>query len=202
MKKLFQGAILPFLMFTSGVLLLGCEPTPDTHASLQEQSQIESPQSTEQPIQHDTDTHPTTDRVQDLKSGNMLYIVRDVADVQMKTGDYVEKLKQTQADLQQALDAHNQSELQSTVQNLSSQLRNFNTALISLDLKSQEIDGIRQQVLQANKQILNSSLLNGDIDISQVDFKKIEQQLNHIQTDMLQLATMMIPTSGKDQRDS
>lgn len=79
------------------------------------------------------------------------------------------------------------------------ELQGFNTTLISLDLKSQEIDGIRQQVLQANKQVLNSALLNGDLDISKVDFKKIEQQMNTIQLDMLKLAGMMIPGSNTEQ---
>ena len=41
---------------------------------------------------------------------------------------------------------------------------------------------------------------NGDMDISKVDFKKIEQQMNNIQKDMLKLAAMMIPTSGSDKQ--
>ena len=31
----------------------------------------------------------------ELKSGNMFYMVRDVADLQLKAGSYVEQLKQT-----------------------------------------------------------------------------------------------------------
>ena len=55
-------------------------------------------------------------------------------------------------------------------------------------------------MIQTNKQVLNSSLLNGDMDISKVDFKKIEQKMNNIQTDMLKLAAMMIPTSSSDKQ--
>ena len=194
MKKLVQGALLPFVIFTSGILLLGCEPSPEQNSAAKVSSQQDHSNNENQ---EDIEQVQST-----FKSGNMFYIARDVADVQLKTGSYVEKLTQAQADLQNAIESKDQNALQDTVKTLSQELQGFNTALISLDLKSQEIDGIRQQVLQANKQILNSSLLNGDIDISQVDFKKIEQQLNHIQTDMLQLATMMIPASGKDQRDS
>ena len=190
MKKLLQGAVLPFVIFTSGILLLGCDQAASPTQQEQHSSQSETTRSS-------SDSHHSTE---DLKQGNMFYIARDVANVQLKTGDYVEKLQQTQTDLQQAIDTKDQAELQTAVKTLTRELQGFNTALISLDLKSQEIDGIRQQVIQTNKQVLNSSLLNGDMDISKVDFKKIEQQMNNIQTDMLKLAAMMIPTSGSDKQ--
>lgn len=190
MKKLLQGAVLPFVIFTSGILLLGCDQAASPTQQEQHSSQSETTRSS-------SDSHHSTE---DLKQGNMFYIARDVANVQLKTGDYVEKLQQTQSDLQQAIDTKDQAELQTAVKTLTRELQGFNTALISLDLKSQEIDGIRQQVIQTNKQVLNSSLLNGDMDISKVDFKKIEQQMNNIQTDMLKLAAMMIPTSGSDKQ--
>ena len=190
MKKLLQGAVLPFVIFTSGILLLGCDQAAPPSQQEQHSSQSETTRS-------GSDSHHSTE---DLKQGNMFYIARDVANVQLKTGDYVEKLQQTQSDVQQAIDTKDQAELQTAVKTLTRELQGFNTALISLDLKSQEIDGIRQQVIQTNKQVLNSSLLNGDMDISKVDFKKIEQQMNNIQTDMLKLAAMMIPTSGSDKQ--
>jgi len=190
MKKLLQGAVLPFVIFTSGILLLGCDQAASPTQQEQHSSQSETTRSS-------SDSHHSTE---DLKQGNMFYIARDVANVQLKTGDYVEKLQQTQSDLQQAIDTKDQAELQTAVKTLTRELQGFNTALISLDLKSQEIDGIRQQVIQTNKQVLNSSLLNGDMDISKVDFKKIEQQMNNIQTDMLKLAAMMIPTSSSDKQ--
>lgn len=190
MKKLLQGAVLPFVIFTSGILLLGCDQAASPTQQEQHSSQSETTRSS-------SDSHHSTE---DLKQGNMFYIARDVANVQLKTGDYVEKLQQTQSDLQQAIDTKDQAELQTAVKTLTRELQGFKTALISLDLKSQEIDGIRQQVIQTNKQVLNSSLLNGDMDISKVDFKKIEQQMNNIQTDMLKLAAMMIPTSSSDKQ--
>lgn len=190
MKKLLQGAVLPFVIFTSGILLLGCDQAASPTQQEQHSSQSETTRSS-------SDSHHSTE---DLKQGNMFYIARDVANVQLKTGDYVEKLQQTQSDLQQAIDTKDQAELQTAVKTLTRELQGFNTALISLDLKSQEIDGIRQQVIQTNKQVLNSSLLNGDMYISKVDFKKIEQQMNNIQTDMLKLAAMMIPTSSSDKQ--
>ncbi|MCX5469680.1 hypothetical protein [Acinetobacter nematophilus] len=196
MKKLLQGAVLPFIIFTSGILLLGCNQAIEQS---RQQQEFESNETSDQVLNSKSEvTHKTSE---DLKSGNLFYIARDVADVQLKTGDYIEKLQQTQSDLQQALQSKDSIVLQQTVKDLSRELQGFNTALISLDLKSQEIDGLRQQVLQSNQQLLNAALLNGEVDISKVDFKKIEQQMNNIQMDMLKLASMMIPNS-KDMASS
>lgn len=193
MKKLLQGAVLPFIIFTSGILLLGCNQAAEQSRQQQDTQQTESTQASDSALEQQSEvTHKSSE---DLKSGNLFYIARDVADVQLKTGDYMEKLQQTQSNLQQALQSKDHVVLQQTVKDLSRELQGFNTALISLDLKSQEIDGLRQQVLQSNQQLLNSALLNGDLDISKVDFKKIEQQMNNIQMNMLKLASMMIPNS-------
>ena len=198
MKKLLQGAVLPFVIFISGMLLLGCNQAAEQSRQQDDAQAIETVQMSEN-TSDSNNNQSTAKSTEDLKQGNMFYIARDVANVQLKTGDYVEKLQQSQSNLQQAIQSQNQAELQQSVKTLTRELQGFNTALISLDLKSQEIDGIRQQVLQANKQVLNSALLNGDLDISKVDFKKIEQQMNTIQLDMLKLAGMMIPGSNTEQ---
>lgn len=199
MKKLLQGAVLPFIIFISGMLLLGCNQAAEQSRQQDDAQAIETAQMSENTSDSNNNNQSTAKSTEDLKQGNMFYIARDVANVQLKTGDYVEKLQQSQSNLQQAIQSQNQAELQQSVKTLTRELQDFNTALISLDLKSQEIDGIRQQVLQANKQVLNSALLNGDLDISKVDFKKIEQQMNTIQLDMLKLAGMMIPGSNTEQ---
>lgn len=199
MKKLLQGAVLPFVIFISGMLLLGCNQAAEQSRQQDGAQAIETAQMSENTSDSNNNNQSTAKSTEDLKQGNMFYIARDVANVQLKTGDYVEKLQQSQANLQQAIQSQNQAELQQSVKTLTRELQGFNTALISLDLKSQEIDGIRQQVLQANKQVLNSALLNGDLDISKVDFKKIKQQMNTIQLDMLKLAGMMIPGSNTEQ---
>lgn len=204
MKKLIQGAVLPFIMFTSGILLLGCDQASE-HSDQQDNVQMESAQNNDQNVEDQTNQDSTTEResqpkvAQDLKQGNMFYIARDVADVQLKTGNFVEKLQQSQTDLQQAIESKDHQQLQQTVKDLNRQLQGFNTALISLDLKTQEVDNIRQEILKANKQVLNSPLLNGDLDISKVDFKKIEQQMDHIQTDMVKLAGMVLLSASSDQ---
>ena len=199
MKKLLQGAVLPFVIFISGMLLLGCNQAAEQSRQQDDAQAIETAQMSENTSDSNNNNQSTAKSTENLKQGNMFYIARDVANVQLKTGDYVEKLQQSQSNLQQAIQSQNQAELQQSVKTLTRELQGFNTALISLDLKSQEIDSIRQQVLQANKQVLNSALLNGDLDISKVDFKKIEQQMNTIQLDMLKLAGMMIPGSNTEQ---
>ena len=194
MKKIVQGALLPFVIFTSGLLLLGCEPSPEQSNSQNSTAEV----SVDQGRSNNANLAENEQTQSSLKSGNMFYIARDVADVQLKTGDYVEKVTQAQADLQNAIESKDQSALQETVKNLSQQLQAFNTALISLDLKTQEIDNIRQHVLKTNKELLNSALLNGNIDVSKINIKQFEQQVGTIQTEMLKLAGMLIPTGQSD----
>ena len=191
MKKFIQKAVLPFVIFSTGILLSGCE-----QASEPQSDDIQTKQSADVTLNQPTETTATAD----LKSGNMFYMVRDVADMQLKAGDYVAQLKQTQNELQTAINDKDQQQLQATAKTLQQQLTGFNQALTSLNLKSQEIDSIRQNILHANQQVLATPLLNGNIDLNQLDFKKIEQQMGSIQTEMIKLAGMMIP-QGQDKQD-
>jgi len=191
MKKFIQKAVLPFAIFSTGILLSGCE-----QASEPQSDDIQTTQSADVALNQPTGTTDTAD----LKSGNMFYMVRDVADMQLKAGDYVAQLKQTQNELQTAINDKDQQQLQATAKTLQQQLTGFNQALTSLNLKSQEIDSIRQNILHANQQVLATPLLNGNIDLNQLDFKKIEQQMGSIQTEMIKLAGMMIP-QGQDKQD-
>ena len=191
MKKFIQKAVLPFAILSTGILLSGCE-----QASEPQSDDIQTTQSADVAPNQPTETTATAD----LKSGNMFYMVRDVADMQLKAGDYVAQLKQTQNELQTAINDKDQQQLQATAKTLQQQLTGFNQALTSLNLKSQEIDSIRQNILHANQQVLATPLLNGNIDLNQVDFKKIEQQMGSIQTEMIKLAGLMIP-QGQDKQD-
>ena len=190
MKKFIQKAVLPFAILSTGILLSGCE-----QASEPQSDDIQTTQSADVALNQPTETTATAD----LKSGNMFYMVRDVADMQLKAGDYVAQLKQTQNELQTAINDKDQQQLQATAKTLQQQLTGFNQALTSLNLKSQEIDSIRQNILHANQQVLATPLLNGNIDLNQLDFKKIEQQMGSIQTEMIKLAGMMIP-QGQDKQ--
>ena len=188
------------VILSSVLLLSGCDQSPQSNMAEDEQTDSQDIRASESTRSNNTATDSEASRERqrastqtEFKSGNMFYIARDVANVQLKTGDYVEKLQDTQSELQHAIDTKDQQQLQDTAQDLSRELRGFNTALISLELKSQEIDSIRQQVIRANTQMLKSSFLNGDVDISKVDLKKIEKQLNSIQMDMLKLVSMVIP---------
>lgn len=188
MKKFIQNVVSPFVMFSAGILLMGCEQANSPDSTENQTSQ--SSEVSEQVSKESAETSKA-----ELKSGNMFYIVRDVADMQLKAGDYVEQLKQTQTDLETAINDKDQQQLQTTAKTLQQQLTGFNQALTNLNLKSQEIDSIRQNIMQANQQVLATPFLNGEVDLSQVDFKKIEKQMGSIQMEMIKLAGMMIPQS-------
>lgn len=188
MKKLLQNLVLPFALFSSGILLIGCEQATEPN-----QQDIQ----TETSEQNQSASTQNPDKAE-LKSGNMLYIVRDVADMQLKAGEYVTQLQETQNDLQTAIEQHDQQQLQEAATALQQQLTGFNNALNGLNLKTQEINDIREKLLSANQQVLASPFLNGQVDFSQVDFKKMQQQMGTIQSEMLKLASMMIPQQAEN----
>ena len=188
MKKLLQNLVLPFALFSSGILLIGCEQATEPN---QQDIQTESSE------QHQSANTQSPEKAE-LKSGNMLYIVRDVADMQLKAGEYVTQLQETQSDLQAAIEQHDQQQLQQAATALQQQLTGFNNALNGLNLKTQEINDIREKLLSANQQVLASPFLNGQVDFSQVDFKKMQQQMGTIQSEMLKLAAMMIPQQAEN----
>ena len=198
MKNFIQNALSPFVIFSAGLLLIGCEPTPEP--SVEDTPTLAS----NEVVVNRKDDMPNTAQA-DLKNGNMFYILHDVADMQLKAGEYVNQLKNTQSDLQTAINNKDQQQLQATAHELKQQLTNFNRALSGLNLKSQEINSIRQDIMRSNQQVLATPLLNGAVDFSQVDFKKIERQMSNIQMEMLKLASMMIPqsenTADDDQAD-
>lgn len=186
MKKFIQNALAPVVILSAGLLLIACEPMPESSSE-----EMQTTESDDVLIKASNDTAKTSSA--EVKSGNMFYIVRDVADMQLKAGEYVNQLKNTQTDLQSAINDKDQQQLQATAHTLQQQLTDFNQALRGLNLKSQEIDSIRQEIMRSNQQVLATPLLNGAVDFSQVDFKKIERQMSNIQMEMLKLASMMIP---------
>ena len=183
MKKFVQGAVLPFTLFASSLLILGCDSTAQNSA----EKDINESQTVSVSNDDSASEQQTAKPEIELKSGNVFYIARDVADVQLKAGDYIAQLQQSQENLQQALEAKDIQQLETTV-----------TALEQLNLKSSEIDDIRQNIQTANEQALKSPLMNGEVDFSQVNLQKIEQQLGSVQSEMLKLAAMLIPTSNSE----
>ena len=190
MKKILQGALLPFAIFAAGLSLIGCDQaTEHTEAAA-------NTADAEEIFASSADQAGT-----ELKSGNMLYVVSDVADMQLKVGNYVQQLKDTQTALEQALADKDQQALQSSVNALHQQLTDFNRALSSLDLKSQEIESIREKIMSTNQQVLDLPYLNGKVELQTVDLAKIEQQISLLQSEMLTLAKMLLlkPDSAASQ---
>lgn len=195
MKKIIQGAVLPFTLFASVILMLGCDVTPQNAAENQPvDTEVEG---SSKNSSQDAEPSTASNNVE-LKSGNYFYIARDVADMQLKAGEYLGKIQDTQNNLQQAIDTKDHQQLQTAATALQQELKSLDSALTGLDLKSQEIDQIRQNILNVSQQALASPFLNGQMDFSKVDFQKIEQQMGSIQTEMLKLATMLIPNSDSD----
>ena len=181
MKNVSSKTLVPFMLLSSALLLSACD-----------QMNMPQTQTTDQDDSNATSNRTENTTSAPLSSGNMFYIVRDVADLQLKAGQYIEQLNQTKSELQTALDAQDPQQLQILATQLQQQLQGFNQTLSSLDLKTQEIDTIRQNLLTANQQVLASPFLNGQVDLSKVDFKKLEQQMGNIQTEMLKLAAMIL----------
>jgi tRNA U34 5-carboxymethylaminomethyl modifying GTPase MnmE/TrmE len=197
MKKFLQGAVLPFTIFATGLILLGCDQAGRDQPTSEATTDSANIADEIQPMSEQQDATPS-----DLKQGNLFYIVRDVTDLQLSTNDYTQQLKQTQSDLQKAVDLQDHAQLQQAATQLQQQLQAFDSALNKVQLKSQEISDIRQNILDANQQVLNSPFLNGQVDLSQVDFKKIEQQMGNIQGEMLKLAAMLIQQPKDQNPDS
>ncbi|WP_148334825.1 hypothetical protein [Acinetobacter lwoffii] len=189
MSKILANAVLPFALFSSGILLMGCEQAVEAPAE-----QADTTTSDLEPASQQQSSTAQTE----LKSGNMFYMVRDVADLQLKAGSYLEQLKQTQTELQTAVEAKDTQQLQSTAAQLQQQLSSFNQVLGNLNLKSQEIDQIRNNMMSANQQVLASPLLNGQVDFSQVNLKKIESQMVNVQSEMVKLAGLLIQNPDQE----
>lgn len=189
MSKILANVVLPFALFSSGILLMGCEQAVEAPAE-----QADTTTSDLEPASQQQSSAAQTE----LKSGNMFYMVRDVADLQLKAGSYVEQLKQTQTELQTAVEAKDTQQLQSTATQLQQQLSSFNQVLGNLNLKSQEIDQIRDNIMTANQQVLASPLLNGQVDFSQVNLKKIESQMVNVQSEMVKLAGLLIQNPDQE----
>lgn len=193
MSKILANAVLPFALFSSGILLMGCEQAVEAPAE-----QADTTTSDLEPASQQQSSAAQTE----LKSGNMFYMVRDVADLQLKAGSYVEQLKQTQTELQTAVEAKDTQQLQSTATQLQQQLNSFNQVLGNLNLKSQEIDQIRDNIMTANQQVLASPLLNGQVDFSQVNLKKIESQMVNVQSEMIKLAGLLIQNPDQESENN
>lgn len=177
MKSVLQHSALCFGLFAAGLSLIGCDQSP-IQASTEEHHSLQ-------------DTNMQNPMPQQSQ-GNVFYIIRDVADFQMAANQHVNQLKQSQIQLQNALDNQNPNELATAAEQLQQRLYDFNQALNTLDLKSQEIENIKHNVIRTNQQVLQTPLFNGEYDLAKVDIKQLESQMGNIQNEMLKLAAMLL----------
>ncbi|WP_038345811.1 hypothetical protein [Acinetobacter sp. A47] len=189
MDKLSFKTFLSVTTLVSLFTLAGCDQVPHDNDQAEQDTTIEQPMPASENTQHDAMVAQDT---QNLSKGNMLNIARDIAKLQLETDDYVTLLKQSQGNLEQAIQDKNIQKLQSTTGDLKQELHGLHDALLSLNLKSNEVDQIRQSLLSANQQLLNMPLLHGQTDFSKIDFAKLEKQFNTIQMDMVKLATLVL----------
>lgn len=189
MDKLSFKTFLSVTTLVSLFTLAGCDQVPHDNDQAEQDTTIEQPMPASENTQHDAMVAQDT---QNLSKGNMLNIARDIAKLQLETDDYVTLLKQSQGNLEQAIQDKNIQKLQSITGDLKQELHGLHDALLSLNLKSNEVDQIRQSLLSANQQLLNMPLLHGQTDFSKIDFAKLEKQFNTIQMDMVKLATLVL----------
>ncbi|MDR7018032.1 hypothetical protein [Acinetobacter sp. 3657] len=187
MKNLAIKAIFSATVLVTAFAFVGCDQVPqENHQVAEPNTEFDSNISTD-------DANTTTPQdIQKLSSGNLFNMVRDVAQLQLKTDDYTTLLKSSQNQLEQAIQEKNTQQLQNATADLKQNLHALHDTLQALQLKSHEVDQIRQSLLNANQQLLKMPILHGELDISQLDLEKIEQQFNRIQMDMLKLATLIL----------
>ncbi|VXA56904.1 conserved hypothetical protein [Acinetobacter proteolyticus] len=188
-EKFSIKAILSVSTLATALILAGCDQTPQDNEGAESTAEVEQNLTQTEDEQLEAAAPQDT---QTLSRGNVLNIARDIAKLQIETDDYVTLLKQSQSNLEQAIQDKNVQQLQSTTGELNQELHKLHDALLSLNLKSDEVDQIRQNLLAANQQLLNMPLLHGQTDLSKIDFAKIEKQFNSIQMDMVKLATLVL----------
>ncbi|ENV10615.1 hypothetical protein F966_00381 [Acinetobacter higginsii] len=197
MENLSLKAIFSVSTLAAALTLTGCDQVPQENEQAEQTTAFEQ---TDTNSENEEKAIATTQDTQSLSRGNMLNIARDIAKLQIETDDYVTLLKQSQSNLEQAIQDKNVQTLQSATATLSQELNGLHDALLTLNLKSTEVDQIRQSLLSANQQLLNMPLLHGQTDLSKIDFAKIEKQFNTIQMDMVKLATLVL--GNKDESNT
>ena len=197
MDKFSIKAFLSSMTLLSAFALTGCDQAPQ-----EDRTNIQSEQATEQNIIDEIMQSSSAQDTQNLSKGNMLNIARDIAKLQLETDDYIALLKQSQNSLEQAIQNKNAQQLKATTGDLNQELHGLHDTLLSLNLKSNEIDQIRQNLLVANQQLLNIPLLHGQFDLAKINFEQIEKQLNTIQMDMVKLASLVLKSTNSTQNSA
>ncbi|NIE98013.1 hypothetical protein F3J02_16265 [Acinetobacter sp. Tr-809] len=197
MENLSLKAILSVSTLAAALTLTSCDQAPQDNEQAEKTTTFEQADTASE---NEESATTVTQDSQPLSRGNMLNIARDIAKLQIETDDYVTLLKQSQSNLEQAIQDKNVQSLQKTTAALNQELNGLHDALLALNLKSTEVDQIRQSLLSANQQLLNMPLLHGQTDLSKIDFAKIEKQFNTIQMDMVKLATLVLGNKAESEQ--
>ena len=197
MDKFSIKALLSSITLLSAFALTGCDQAPQ-----EDHTNIQSEQATEQNMSDEIIQSSSAQDTQNLSRGDMLNIARDIAKLQLETDDYIALLKQSQNSLEQAIQNKNVQQLKATTGDLNQELHGLHDTLLSLNLKSNEIDQIRQNLLVANQKLLNMPLLHGQFDLAKINFEQIEKQLNTIQMDMVKLASLVLKSTNSTQNSA
>lgn len=183
------------LLYSSAIFLAGCEQASDLDSSEKNQTEVRE--------QSDDVLASASSAESKTPQSNWFYVIRDIADLQLKVGEDIQKLQQTQTQLENALAQRDTDTLQQTVETFKTQLTTFNNGLHELKLKSPEIENLRQKLIATNQQILDSDVLQHQLNLKKEDIVALQKQLSNLHTDILKLAAMLLnPSSEKSSTSS
>lgn len=177
------------LLYSSTIFLAGCEQASELDSS--EKNQTEAHQQSDDVLASASSAESKTPQ------SNWFYLIRDIADLQLKVGEDIQKLQQTQAQLENALAQPDTDRLQQIVETFKTQLTTFNRGLHELKLKSPEIENLRQKLIATNQQILDSDVLQHQLNLKKEDIAALQKQLSNLHTDILKLASILLNTPSE-----
>jgi hypothetical protein len=201
MEILFKKSFLTSSLLTIGLLLTACGQDIQLGELQDKVNQVaETAEKINDKVQQTNGQVEKSAEI--LQSGSALLVLRDVADMHLESNEHLVQLKETKAALETALNHQDAVALTALTQQLDTQLQSFNQELETLNLKSEEVDQIRQNILKTNESLLESPLLNNQIDFNKMDLSVLETQLGSINTEVLKLATMLVEKNESDDANS
>ncbi|WP_394660836.1 hypothetical protein [uncultured Acinetobacter sp.] len=195
------AAKFSLLVLSCSILFVGCDQPPDAESTARERSMTSANQDN-MPIDNQG-SDDALNNEERSSTTNLFYLLRDAADLQLKVGQDMQKLQATQSQLETALQEQDPQAAQQTLSHFKTQLTQFNDNLNQLQLKSPEVEKLRQQLINTNEQLLQSDLFQQTLNWKKQDIVAIQHQLNTLQTEMLKLAALIVnPNSTASSTDS
>lgn len=183
-----KAFILPITLISSSFLFSACQEASQLQDAANQVAQAaeqvnEKVQDVNNQVQQETEA---------LKSGNILPFMKDINALKSQVDSHFTEIQDSKAMLEQALNNQDSVQFAESIQQLNDQINDLNGVLADLDLQSQDVDQIRDKILQANEKVLASPLLQGKLELQQVDVSSLEKQFGSVETEMLKLAQMLI----------